>query len=66
MTLHTGATDSGELVPTVTDNAVSLGIIHDKVLGVFFAPTTDATSVNGQLSFGGTDQSLFLDPLTTV
>ena len=33
---------------------------------MFFAPTTSPTSVNGQLSFGGTDQSLFVDPLTTM
>ena len=66
LTPHEGTTESGGEVPTVTDNAFDLGVIDSKLLGISFAPTNDISSANGQLTFGGVDESLFNAPLTTV
>ena len=66
LTWRVGTTSGGGTVPTVTDNAFNAGVIGSKVLGISFAPTTELSVTNGQLTFGGIDDSLFTGPLTTV
>lgn len=39
-------------VPTVTDNLYAQGAISADAIGVYFAPTTVADTVNGELTFG--------------
>ena len=63
---HPDTTSAGGLVPTVTDNAFSLGLIRNKQVGISFAPATSTSDANGQLTFGGIDQSKFIGPLHTV
>ncbi|KAG1799132.1 aspartic peptidase domain-containing protein [Suillus subaureus] len=46
-------------IPTVTDNLYSEGTIPQKVVGIFFGPTTSQTITNGELSFGGTDAAKY-------
>jgi cathepsin E len=47
------------LIPTVTDNAFSRGIITADEIGISFAPTTSVEILNGELTWGGTDSSKF-------
>ncbi|KAG6334306.1 hypothetical protein ID866_4785 [Astraeus odoratus] len=51
-------------IPTVTQNLYSQGKISSEVVGVFFAPTTSASSTNGELTFGGIDTSKYTGTLT--
>ncbi|KAF9245851.1 aspartic proteinase [Melanogaster broomeanus] len=54
------------LIPTVTQNLYTQGIISQMVVGVFFAPTTTVTSTNGELTFGGVDSTKYTGTLTYV
>lgn len=54
-----------ESIPTVTDNAFALGLINERAVGVFFAPTQSGGNP-GELTFGGADASKFAAPLTYV
>ncbi|KAF8473762.1 acid protease [Gautieria morchelliformis] len=56
------ATDS--LVPTVTDNLFSEGLIPSHEIGVSFEPTTSQSETNGEITFGGTDESKFTGSIT--
>jgi hypothetical protein len=47
---------TGQEVPTVSDNLLSQGTISTEVLGIFYAPASEATST-GELTFGGVDSS---------
>ncbi|EIN13874.1 aspartic peptidase A1 [Punctularia strigosozonata HHB-11173 SS5] len=53
-TLSPGTTTT---IPTVTDNLFNQGTITARELGVFFAPTNTEESTNGELTFGGVDNS---------
>ena len=57
LTEGTLVTDPFGTIPTVTDNLFSQGTIEEEVLGVFFAPTTTEESANGEMTFGGIDDS---------
>ncbi|TFK35983.1 aspartic proteinase from Irpex Lacteus [Crucibulum laeve] len=46
-------------VPTVTDNLFSGELITSNEIGISFEPTTTAESLNGELTWGGTDSSKF-------
>lgn len=59
-------TSAGGTVPTVTDNAFTQGLLASKEVGISFAPTTNESDPNGQLTFGGIDTSKFTGSLTTV
>ncbi len=48
----------------VTDNLFSQGIITSNLVAVSFAPTTSASSTNGELTFGGTDSTKFTGSIT--
>lgn len=51
-------------IPTVTDNLFSQGTISAHEIGVSFEPTTTANSVNGEITWGGTDSSKFTGSIT--
>ncbi|KAG6919008.1 hypothetical protein DXG01_009718 [Tephrocybe rancida] len=52
------------LIPTVTDNAFSKGLITANQIGISFEPTTVEEVVNGELSYGGVDTSKFTGTIT--
>ncbi|PBK76648.1 aspartic peptidase A1 [Armillaria solidipes] len=59
------------LIPTVTDNLFSQGSITNHAVGVYFAPTTQEEVVNGEISWGGPDNSKIIGsigyaPITTT
>ncbi|KAG6819635.1 hypothetical protein H0H93_009987 [Arthromyces matolae] len=48
-------------VPTVLDNAFDQGIISNKVLGMYFQPTTQPNLTNGgEITWGGVDETKFI------
>ena len=53
-------------IPTVTDNAISQGLLAAPEVGFFFAPAASSASQNGELSFGGVDSEKIVGPLLTV
>lgn len=55
--LTQGTVSGGALVPTVTDNLFSQGTIASNSIGIFYQPSTSAGALNGELNFGGIDQS---------
>ena len=55
---------SGQLVPTVTDNLFSQGTISSDSIGISYEPTTSEGTVNGELTFGGTDSSKYASLLS--
>lgn len=64
--LYTGTVSSGDLIPTVTDNAFSSGQISTKEVGISFEPFSAATETNGELTFGGIDASKYTGSLNAV
>ncbi|KAI0672031.1 acid protease [Trametes maxima] len=55
-----------DCIPTVTDNAFTQGLIEAHEIGIAFAPTESLEVTNGELTFGGVDESKFTGPLTFV
>ncbi|KAJ8474569.1 hypothetical protein ONZ51_g7129 [Trametes cubensis] len=55
-----------ECIPTVTDNAFTQGLIPAHEIGIAFAPTQSLEITNGELTFGGVDESKFSGPLEFV
>ena len=54
-------------VPTVTDNLSSQNKISSEIIGISFNPTTSlspSSSSNGELTFGGVDQSKYTGSIT--
>ena len=58
--------DETACIPTVTDNAFSQGLISEHLIGISFEPTQSIEITNGELSFGGVDESKFTGPLSFV
>ncbi|EKM54900.1 uncharacterized protein PHACADRAFT_147173 [Phanerochaete carnosa HHB-10118-sp] len=54
------------LVPTVFDNAFTQGLIDKKIMSIFFEPTNGILEQNGELTFGGIDESKFTGNITFV
>jgi len=52
------------LIPTVTDNLFSKGLITAHEIGISFAPTTQLDNVNGELTWGGVDSSKLTGSVT--
>ncbi|KDQ58190.1 hypothetical protein JAAARDRAFT_193624 [Jaapia argillacea MUCL 33604] len=51
-------------VAAVTDNLYSQGTISTDAVGVFYAPTTNTSTTNGELTFGGPDATKYTGTLT--
>ncbi|EIN11545.1 acid protease [Punctularia strigosozonata HHB-11173 SS5] len=64
--LTDGTTLDGEEVPTVTQNLFNQGTITSNIVSVFFAPSNEEESTNGQLTFGGVDTSKATSDITFV
>jgi len=59
-TLTPSTTPGGEVIPTVTDNMASQGLISSALVGVSFVPTTtENEDQSGELHFGNTDDSKY-------
>ncbi len=50
-------------IPTVVDTAARERVIASKYVGIYFQPPTNASEVNGVLTFGHADSSKFTSPL---
>ncbi|GJE97834.1 aspartic peptidase A1 [Phanerochaete sordida] len=59
-------TASGDEIPTITDNAWALGLLDAYEVGISFEPPTNTSDANGQLTFGGVDESKFDGSITYV
>ncbi|CAA7262864.1 unnamed protein product [Cyclocybe aegerita] len=57
--LTVGTVHNTRAVPTVTDNLFQQKMIPTESIGISFNPTTANGSINGELTFGGTDLSRF-------
>ena len=64
--LTVGTTSDGNAVPTVTENAFSLGLINTQSVTVSFAPTNSLSETNGEIMFGGLDASKLNSVMTFV
>ena len=53
-------------VPTVTDNLFAQGTIPQESIGISYEPTTSEGSVNGELTFGGVDDTKISGDVTFV
>ena len=62
--LTSGTVSDGELVPTVTDNAYTQGLITAEVLGISFSPASSGSDVTGTLNLGATDSSKYTGEMT--
>ena len=62
--LTAGAIQDTPRVPTVTDNLSSQKKISSEIIGISFNPTTSLSSSNGELTFGGVDQSKYTGSIT--
>ncbi|RDX48863.1 family A1 protease [Lentinus brumalis] len=66
LTIGTLRLSPNQSIPTVTDNAYSQGLIHNKKIGISFEPTTSDLDTNGELTFGGVNENKFTGPLHFV
>ncbi|KAH9170213.1 aspartic peptidase A1 [Lactarius sanguifluus] len=66
LTIGTLSPDTITPIPTITDNLFSQGTMPAGLLSVSFEPTTTTSVKNGELTFGGTDSTQFIGPITTV
>ncbi|KAM5546169.1 hypothetical protein V8D89_000295 [Ganoderma adspersum] len=64
--LTEGTTSSGGEIPTVLDTAFAAGSIDANLIGVSFEPTTVESVTNGELTFGGVDDSKFTGDIAYV
>ena len=64
--LTQGKTASGGEIPTVLDTAFAAGSIDANIIGVSFEPTTVESVTNGELTFGGVDESKFTGDIAFV
>ncbi|TBU39183.1 acid protease [Dichomitus squalens] len=55
--LTQGTVSGTDSVPTVTDNLFAQGAIANDSIGIFYQPTTESGDQNGELTFGGIDES---------
>ena len=62
--LTQGTVNNTCTVPTVSDNLFSQGTISEEVLGVYFTPAAETS--NGELTFGGYDESVIDGPVNYV
>lgn len=55
--LTEGTVSDNKPVPTVTDNLFAQGSISANSIGISYEPSTSDNAVNGELKFGGVDES---------
>lgn len=48
------------------DNAYQQGLLENYVIGISFAPSRNPSEMNGELTFGGIDQSKYEGSLNYV
>ncbi|KAH9894852.1 aspartic peptidase A1 [Cubamyces lactineus] len=60
LTVGTLNPDSTVVIPTVTDNLFAQAAIASEIVSISFEPTTSKETINGELTFGGTDTSKFI------
>ncbi|KAG2357097.1 aspartic peptidase A1 [Suillus spraguei] len=58
-------------IPTVTDNLYKQGAVSQDIVSAFFQPSNPQTETQGQLTFGGTDATMYTGdiaytPITTA
>ena len=58
--------NKSKCVPTVTDTAWDLGLLNNHAVGISFEPSQQVDNTNGELTFGGVDESKFIQPLSYV
>jgi cathepsin E len=66
LTVGTLSPHTTSTVPTVTDNLFSQGTISKNEIGISFEPTTSEDVVNGELTWGGIDDSKYTGSITYV
>jgi hypothetical protein len=64
--LTTGTVSGTNEVPTVTDNLFSNGTIPTESIGISYNPTTGTDLANGELTFGGVDDTKITGDITFV
>jgi cathepsin E len=64
LTLDTLSPDTNDEIPTVTDNLFSQGTIPEHLVSVSFEPIAVDDTVNGELTWGGTDSTRFTGSIT--
>ncbi|KAJ7758106.1 acid protease [Mycena maculata] len=64
--LTTSTVSNTTTVPTVTDNLFTQGTIPVESIAISYVPSTSASAVNGELTFGGTDSTKFTGDITYV
>ena len=58
--------DESACIPTVTDNALAQGLIDQSLVGISFEPTQSLEITNGEITFGGVDDSKFIGDIHFV
>ncbi|THG92509.1 hypothetical protein EW026_g8411 [Hermanssonia centrifuga] len=66
LTIGTLLLSPNQEIPTVTDNAFTSGLISSKMVGIYFQPTTSTSDANGELTFGGVDDTKYVGDLNYV
>ncbi|KAF8816929.1 aspartic peptidase A1 [Phlegmacium glaucopus] len=64
LTLGTLSPATNTLVPTIVDNAFAQGLITADEISIAFKPTNVSESLNGVLTWGGTDSTNFIPPIS--
>jgi len=64
--LTQGTVSKTQTVPTVTDNLYSQGTISSDSIGVFYEPSSSANVSNGEITFGGTDNTKYTGEINFV
>ncbi|KAH0831880.1 acid protease [Lanmaoa asiatica] len=64
--LTQGTVSNTTEVPTVTDNLYAQDLISTNSLGIFYEPSSTTDVTNGELTFGGTDNSKYTGKINFV
>ncbi|KIJ62534.1 hypothetical protein HYDPIDRAFT_114177 [Hydnomerulius pinastri MD-312] len=64
--LTQGTVSNTTEVPTVTDNLYAQGTISSDSLGIFYEPSSTVDVINGELTFGGTDNTKYTGEINFV
>lgn len=64
--LSQGTSSTGGTIPTITDNLFSQGVIAQNLFALSFALSTQASEANGEITFGGTDETRYTGSISYV